>query len=149
MMWRTVYERPTWSTRSLWRDMNRMQRNMDHLLGGTRGPIQAKFPALNAWVNDEGIVVTAEIPGVDPDNLNITVEGEILILSGSRNEDELPEGAQFRRRERGYGDFSRKIELPFEVDTEAVEAHFRNGVLEIVLPRIPEEKPKKITVTVG
>jgi HSP20 family protein len=119
---------------------------MEFLLGGTRGPIRVKYPALNAWVNDEGLMVTAEVPGVNPEDIEITILDDTLTLSGSRNTDELPDGAEFKRRERGSGEFSRSIELPFRVDGDAVEAHFNNGVLQITLPRVPEEKPRKITV---
>lgn len=130
----------------IWREMRRMQRDMDFLLGGTLGPVQTQFPAINAWKNDDGLIVTAEVPGFEPENIEISVVGETLTLSGTHEGEELPEGARYYRRERGGSNFNRTFELPFQVDIEAVEARFRNGILQISLPRVPEEKPKKIEV---
>ncbi len=135
-----------WPAGSFASDMRRLQHEMDFLFGGTRGPNQGNYPPLNAWINDEGLIVTAEIAGVDPDGIELTVENETLVLSGAREAEELPESARQRRRERGFGEFSRTLELPFKIDASAVEATASNGVLQIVLPRLPEEKPRKIAV---
>lgn len=135
-----------WPAGSLASDIRRLQHDMDFLFGGTRGPNQANYPPLNAWINDEGLVVTAEIAGVDPENVQLTVENETLILSGTRESEELPDSTQRRRSERSFGEFNRTLELPFKVDADSVEATVRNGLLQIALPRLPEEKPKKITV---
>jgi len=132
--------------RSVWSNMGQLQQEMDHLLGGTRGPVRVKYPALNVWFGDEGLIVTAEIPGVDPDSIQVTIHDQTLTLSGSRLIEDLPEGATYRRRERGTGDFSRIVELPIKVDSDNVEAKFQNGVLQLKLPRIAEEKPKQIIV---
>lgn len=141
-----------WRRNSIWpmgsfaNDIQRLQHEMDFLFGGTRGPNRSNYPPLNAWIGDEGLIVTAEIAGVDPDDIQLTVENEMLILSGTREPEELPENARQRRRERGHGEFSRTLELPFRIDASAVEATASNGVLQIVLPRLPEEKPRKISV---
>jgi HSP20 family protein len=148
MFW-PIYRRNRrfWSpTSSIWQDMRRMQRDMDFLLGGTRGPIRRSFPTINAWVNDEGVAITADLPGVDPESIDISITGETLTLSGDRTSDELPEGVKYHRRERKFGEFSRALELPFKVDVDAIDARYENGVLQMTLPRVPEEKPKKITV---
>jgi HSP20 family protein len=126
--------------------MRRMQREMSHLLGGTSAPITSSFPAMNLYSGDEGVILTAEIPGVEMDDLEITVLGETLTLSGSRNMLEAEEGVTYHRRERSQGQFTRTVELPFRVDGDSVEAKFSNGVLHITLPRVEEEKPRKITV---
>ena len=83
---------------------------------------------------------------VDPEDIQLSVENETLILSGTRATEEVPENARLRRRERSMGDFTRTLELPFRIDPDGVEATVSNGVLQIVLPRLPEEKPKKIAV---
>jgi HSP20 family protein len=119
---------------------------MDFLLGGTTGPVHAGYPPLNVWSGEEGAVVTAEIPGVDPNDIDITVVGETLTVKGDRKREGFPEGTKYHRRERAYGDFSRTIQLPFQVDQEKVEAKFKNGILSIELPRFPEEEPKKIDI---
>jgi HSP20 family protein len=148
MIWRNRYGkrmmmRPINGSRN---DMRRMRWDMDFLLGGTSGPVQADFPVMNVWSGDEGVIVTAEIPGVIPEDLNITIKGDRLTVSGERNVDELPEGSRFNRRERGHGEFSRSLQLQYQVDSEDVAATFRNGILQIELPRLPEEKPTKIEI---
>lgn len=145
-MWRYVYRRPAWPTRISWRNPQDFQGNMEFLLGGTRGPVQSRFPLINGWVNDESLIITAELPGVDPDQIDISILDENLTLSGSRDNEELSEGLEYIRRERNNGKFSRTIELPFRVDVDEVKAEFQNGVLRIELPRLPEEKPRKVNV---
>jgi HSP20 family protein len=135
-----------WPSTALWRDMSRLQREMSHLLGGTSAPITS-FPAMNLYAGDEGIILTAELPGVEPDELEITVLGETLTLSGSRNVSEVEEDIKYHRRERGQGEFTRTVQLPFTVDSERVEAKFNNGILHVMLPRVEEEKPRKISVS--
>jgi HSP20 family protein len=68
-------------------------------------------------------------------------------LSGSRNVNEVVEGVKYHRRERGQGEFTRTVQLPFTVDSERVEAKFNNGILHVMLPRVEEEKPRKISVS--
>jgi HSP20 family protein len=130
----------------MWRGLPNMQDEMNFLLGGTRGPNQVRFPAINSWQNDEEIILTAEVPGVAPDSIDISIVGETVTLSGSRIDDELPEGVEFHRRERGHGEFSRTFELPYKVDVDSVEAQFQNGVLRLIMPRVAEEKPRKIEI---
>jgi HSP20 family molecular chaperone IbpA len=77
--------RSLWPSASLLRDMSRLQREMSHLLGGTSAPITSSFPAMNLYAGDEGVILTAELPGVEADDLDISVIGETLTLSGSRN----------------------------------------------------------------
>lgn len=135
-----------WPRMAGWHDLNRLRRDMDYLLGGTSGPIQTAYPAFNVWTGDEGMIVSAEVPGYDPDQIKITVDGDILTVSGTRDEESIPEGVSYHRRERRLNDFTRTVQLPYHVDAEGVEATFQNGVLTIELPRIPEEKPKRIEI---
>jgi HSP20 family protein len=92
------------------------------------------------------VVVTAELPGFNPDDVEVSVVQNTLTLRGSRTPEELKQGETYHRRERWNGKFVRTLELPFEVDHDKVEAQFRNGVLSIRLPRAPQNLPKKITV---
>ncbi len=137
---------------SPWREMERIQRLMDRMLydafslaGGRVGPVSG-YPAMNVWANDEGAVITAELPGVDADDINIAVAGDTLTLSGQRKGYELNKDEKFHRRERSFGKFTRTIQLPFKVNADKVEALFKNGVLHISIPRAEADKPKKITV---
>jgi HSP20 family protein len=149
MMWRNRYanRRRLWPNMSLWSDMRRLQREMDFVFGGTSGPMRREFPLVNLWVSQDGVVVSAEVPGVLPADLSIDVLGETLTITGQRSAEELPDDVRYHRREREVGQFTRTVELPFRVDTDAVDATFRDGILTIRLPRVAEEKPRKIAVT--
>ena len=149
MIYRNDYRRVMRPRRAMWRGMRELQSEMEFLLGGTRGPIRKQYPMINAWVSEDGLIVSAELPGVDPDEIEISVVGDTLSLSGTRNGEDLPDGSEYYRRERGHGEFTRSLDLPFKVDVDAVEANFVNGVLKLELPRLPEEKPKKITLKTG
>ena len=131
-------------------EMERLRQEMDQLFnrafGEARLQTPASYPAMNVWTNDGGVVVTAELPGVDPDDIEISVVGDTLTLSGSRRPDELKEGERYHRRERSAGNFTRTFQLPFRIEDDQVEAVFEKGVLHISLPRAEADKPKKITV---
>ena len=133
-----------------WREIDRMQREMNQLLRTfptfSGSQVAPSFPAINVWLSEEGAVVTAELPGVKPEDLDISVVGETLTLTGSRQPDELKEGEKYHRRERRFGKFTRTFQLPFTVETTNVEAKFDKGILHIALPRAEAEKPRKISV---
>ena len=136
-------------TPTIWREMDRLQQDMNRLFGDVsvnRTRKASSFPAINVWAAEESARVTAEIPGVGKDDLDINVTGDTLTLSGVRSQDDLPEGARYHRQERRYGEFNRSIQLPYTVDVNKVKAVFKNGVLSVDLPRVEAEKPKKITV---
>jgi HSP20 family protein len=136
----------------MWREMDRLQGEMNRLFDSTfsrRYRNAPSFPAVNVWANEDGLVVTAEVPGIDTEDIDIVVVGETMTISGSRAMDELNEGTRYHRQERGYGDFTRTVKLPFLVDSDKVDASFNDGVLSINLPRKDEDKPKKITITAG
>lgn len=133
----------------LWREMDRLQQQMNRLYE-TYTPSRlrpaAGFPAMNIWSSNDGLKVTAEVPGVNPADIDINVVGDTLTLNGERKPDDLKEGVQYHRQERGYGKFSRSIQLPYKVNVKKVEASFSDGVLSIDLPRAEEDKPRKIAV---
>jgi HSP20 family protein len=138
------YQRP-----SIWQEMDQLQREMNRLFDANNaGRVfqSPGYPAINIWTNDDGQLITAEMPGVHPDELEIDVTGDALSISGERKQDEVAKDARYHRRERSYGAFSRTVQLPFMVDTDTVEASFNNGVLQISLPRAEADKPKKITI---
>ncbi len=134
---------------SVWRELNQIQRDMNRVFDGyspVRTRIAPSYPALNIWSSEEDLIVNAEVPGIDVEDIEISVVGETLTLSGARKSEDLEEGARYHRQERGYGKFNRSVELPFPVDIDKVEATFKNGVLQISLPRSEADKPKKIVV---
>lgn len=134
------------------RDLERLRREMNRLFSDwpeqARWSTASSYPAMNVWTDENSAIVTAELPGVDMDKIDISVEDDTLTVRGERQPEEK-EGASYHRRERRFGSFVRSFRLPFRVDAEEVEATFKNGVLNIVLPRAEEEKPKKISVRAG
>ena len=105
----------------------------------------AVFPALNIWDSGDYLLAEAEIPGLTIENLDISVMGNELAIRGKR-EDGSGGDAVFHRQERGTGEFARTVELPYPVNTAAVEAALRNGVLTIKLPKAEAAKPRRIAV---
>ena len=140
---------------SLWRfgrlvdpfsEMLRLRNDMNRLFSGGTYPFQAVYPAVNIWINEKGVVVTAELPGIDAEKLEISVLNDTLVLSGTREFEALKEEENYHRKERNGGKFSRTIQLPFKVNDKQIEARYDKGVLRVILPREEAEKPKKITI---
>lgn len=130
-------------------DMEDLQRQMNRLFDDffpARFRPALEYPAMNIWANEASVLVTAELPGIQGKDLDINVLGENLTISGSRPQDDVPEATQYHRRERGFGQFSRTIQLPYAVDVKRVNASFKDGILNISLPRAESDKPKKIAV---
>ena len=132
---------------NIWQEMDRMQRDMNRLMSSNL-PFRAApgFPAVNVWANQDSLILTAEAPGVSVEDIDVSVVGETLTLSGVRHPDEVAEGARYHRQERGYGKFVRNVQLPYPVDVEKVQAEFKNGVIHISMPRAEADKPRKIAV---
>lgn len=139
----------TFRTPSIWREMNRFQRDMNRLFNQytpSRTRSAPSYPSINIWTNESGQVVIAEIPGVRAEDVDVNVNVDTLTISGKRASIDLPEGAHFVRRECDFGEFTRTIQLPFPVDSEHVQANLKDGVLSITLPRAEADKPKTITI---
>ena len=130
--------------RDLVRNLQRMHGSERFMQEGGASP--AEYPAVNVWQDADGAMLTAELPGVSPDDLDISVVHNTLTLRGARTPPELKEGEAYHRQERWHGRFVRSLELPFGVDSAKVEAGFEDGVLSIKVPRAEEDKPKKIAI---
>jgi HSP20 family protein len=134
---------------SMWQEIAQLQREMNRMYDGyypSRLHTAPGYPALNIWSSENGLTITAEVPGVTAENIEISVVGETLTLSGTRNPNQVSEETRYHRQERGNGRFNRTVQLPYPVDVKKVEATFKNGVLQMTLPRAEEDKPKKIVV---
>jgi HSP20 family protein len=128
-------------------ELRRMQSEMNRLFSGYT-PAARDFPPINIWLGDNSVVVTSELPGVTASDVTINLQEDVLSLEGARRP--TPEqDANWQRRERTYGTFSRAVQLPFRVDPDKVEAHFNNGILEIELQRLEADRPKKIEIRAG
>lgn len=124
--------------------MQSMLRDFDGVMPARAA--QPVFPAVNIWQGEEAVVVTAELPGIEPADIDISVQDNVLTLSGARREPEVTEGARWHRNERGHGRFTRTVRLPFSASDDKVEARMANGVLRIVVGRPEQDKPKKIEI---
>jgi HSP20 family protein len=131
----------------LFRDMRRTQDQMNRLFGGLRFAQAREFPAVNVWVGATGALVTAEIPGVVPDQMDVTVHQNTITLQGKRDPEVVDSEAVMHRQERAHGPFNRTIVLPFRVDADKVSARFERGVLTLELPRPSADQPRQIKIT--
>jgi len=105
-------------------------------------------PAVDIFEQDGDIVLKAELPGVDPKDVDVRVENNVLTLRGERKLDNEVQKENYHRVERAYGSFSRSFTLPSVVDTEKIKADYRDGVLRVNLPKREEAKPKQISISV-
>jgi HSP20 family protein len=125
-----------------WRDFERVNRALTRW----NAPASVEFPAVNVWVAENNAFVTSELPGVEPEDIDISVAGKSLTIRGSRKSEDLKEGESFHRRERWHGQFTKTLEMPFSIESGKVDAKFVKGILNISLPRAEAEKPRKISV---
>ena len=131
-------------------EVDRLRQEVDSVFGsflsGTEPFFSRVYPALNFSEKENNLLVRAELPGVKPESLDISVVEGRLQISGERKIDVEEQNIGYHRREREAGFFRRTIALPTRVDPGKVSAIMRNGVLTITLPKSEEAKPKKITV---
>ena len=107
-------------------------------------------PAMDVKERDDAYVIKTEMPGVNKDDVSITLENGVLTITGeSKSEKEEKEGERVLRQERRYGKFVRSLRLGTQIDEKGVKASYKDGVLELILPKAEEVKPKKITVDVA
>ena len=131
-------------------ELRSLQREMNRLFDGYESGIaMSRFPALNVWGNEENVVVTAELPGLEPDDLDIQVVNNQLTIKGERKGDKPAEDAVCHRAERDTGKFTRTVRLPYAVENDKVTAKYENGVLTVVMPRHEATKPKRIEIKAG
>ena len=147
--WRDPFYEQFKGFRELSRIQDEVNRLYESLFG--RGPMGARagvFPAINISEDAENLYLSAELPGVESADMDITVEEESLIIKGSRKIPPEGEEVSYHRREREGGDFNRKISLPTRIDPEAVSAETMDGILKIVMPKAAEVKPRTIEINV-
>jgi HSP20 family protein len=104
------------------------------------------FPAVNIYDNGEAFLVRAEVPGIDKNAIDIASKGQQLTIRGERVVKPAQNQASYHRREREGGTFRRVVTLPEQIDANKIDATYNNGVLEIVVPRAPEAKPRQIRI---
>jgi HSP20 family protein len=135
----------------LFSQLERMRQDMDSLFGaragsaGIRSVAAGTFPAINVGASPSRVDVYVFAAGVDPQSLDISIQQNLLSISGERNA-APPEDIQLYRRERFIGSFRRVITLPEDVDPDKVQADYRDGVLHVVVDRREEVKPRRIEI---
>lgn len=139
-----LWRRPTWE-RSLGPEFDEFERAMTRIFGDLY-PTRTEYPPINIWTAADDIVVTAELPGLEPGDLDISVHEKTLTLRCAEKERERAEGETWHRRECVREGFTRSLRLPFDVDADKVDAKLEDGVLRLMLPRSEATKPKKVQV---
>ena len=132
------------------RELRRLQDEMGRLAGALApagGPAAAAagFPAVNVYAGRDGIAVVAELPGVEPGDLEVHAHRDTLTIRGARRPASESEQA-YHRRERRSGAFTRTVQLPYRVDPGRVEARLEDGVLRLSQPRPEEDRPRRIEI---
>lgn len=125
-----------------WREFERTSRDWARM--GT--PSAHDFPLINVWTSADKTVVTTEVAGMNPADIDISVADEVLTIKGKRESYEPKNDESYHRRERWGGQFSKNIVLPFRIENSKVEARYQKGVLTVILPRAEADKPKKIAI---
>jgi HSP20 family protein len=153
-----MFDLVTWPRNpwSIFDEIESLQEDMNRMLSGQRGERPGRrgrtwrrrptYPLMNVWSSADGVIIDAELPGVDPKDVDISVLGDELTVRGKVNAGQDGTDETYHRRERPAGEFARTLQLPFRADAGAVKAHYRNGVLRLTVPRSEEEKPKKIQI---
>jgi HSP20 family protein len=136
------------------RDLVSIQDELSRLFGRTYGGSEALrpgaggvwMPSMDVYETEDKIVAKLELPGIEPDKVDVSVEDSTLTVTGTREVSDEVNEESYRRVERRYGSFTRAITLPQTADTEKVNANFDNGVLTIEVAKAEKAKPKKIQV---
>ena len=112
-------------------------------------PTRAWAPAVDICENENNIVLKAELPGVDPEDVEVRVEDNTLYLKGERKFEKDTKEENYHRMERSYGSFARSFALPNSIDAEKVAAEYKDGLLTLTLPKREETKPKTIKINIS
>jgi len=137
------------------RDFERMRREMDRIWdtfferGISRGEEEEGWlPSLDVAETKNEIVVKAEVPGMDPKDIDISLSDGLLTIKGEKKQEREEKEENYHLVERSYGSFARSIRLPKEIQSDKINASYKNGVLKVVLPKSEEAKKKEIKIKV-
>jgi len=141
---------------SPFRELERFRRDFDDLFdrffgAGVSTPWQsgaAAAPKIESFMEDGKMIVRADLPGVDPDDVEVSITGDMLTVRGARQAREEQKGRDFLHREVRYGNFERTVTLPKGIKTEDIRASYQNGVLELTIPIPKESSTRKVPIEV-
>jgi HSP20 family protein len=128
---------------TLQQELERFMRNPAFTLGPSG---YGAYPPINVFEDDQGTVIIAEVPGLDPAKLEVSGQGRTLTIRGERKREEGLNPSGYHRRERRFGDFSRSIQLSTDLDMAKANAKYEYGVLTLRIPKVEAAKPRQITV---
>ena len=136
-----------------WTGTGSLKREMDRLFDRFFEPEWAERPALGDWApsldlseTKENLVVTMEVPGMDPKDIQVALQENLLTIKGEKRQEKEDKDERYHRVERSYGAFTRSVKLPVAVDGSKVDAGFKNGLLTVTLPKTPGAKGTTIPV---
>jgi HSP20 family protein len=139
------------------RELQAMQEDMDRLFGRLDGGmVRDSGGARQNWMlpldvieDENSVTLRAALPGLEPENIHVSVEDNVLTISGERNFHDEQRNGRSMWIESRYGSFNRSVTLPRWADTQNIDANYRNGVLELRVPRLEESKPRRIELKIG
>ena len=131
----------------------RLRDRINEILGNSAGmevpelmDVVDWMPALDVLENKDDIVVRVDVPGVNPDEIDLSISGDVIQIKGERKQETERDDENYHAIERGFGSFDRRINLPAPVDVESIKASYKNGVLIISLPKLGEEETGAVKV---
>jgi len=133
-------------------DLGNLRSAVDQVFGdfmgrtGTAQSFTGVYPPLNITETEDDLVVRAELPGIDPKEIDISATTDSLTLRGERKVVSVGEEANYHQTEREFGTFRRVINLPTKINTDKINASYKNGILTVTLPKAEEVKPKQIVI---
>ena len=142
----------TWSP---FRELDRFRRDFDDVFNrffGSAGAARSEYigaPAIESFVENDQMIIRADLPGIDPKDVEVSVTGNTLTLRGSRESRSEDKERDFLHREVTYGSFERSVTLPNGIKTEDIKANYHNGVLELTVPMPKELTSRKVPIQVG
>jgi HSP20 family protein len=137
------YQRPGLA----WPTFGRLANLQDELDRLFEAPLTAWAPALDVHEDKDSFNVRVELPGMKREDIEVALHDGALVISGERQAETVKEGTEVHRQERYYGKFSRALTLPAAVAGDRVKAQYKDGILNVTLPKAEEAKPKAITVS--
>ncbi len=132
---------------SLYEEMDNLLRDMGWVFGESALRSHMAWFPIDIYETRDEYVVTAELAGVPRDNIDVNLDRTVLSIRVKKEAPELPEGASYHTRERHYGEFTRSIALPSDIDPERISASYTDGVLEVRVAKAEESKPRRIDIT--
>ncbi|UCH00592.1 MAG: Hsp20/alpha crystallin family protein [Deltaproteobacteria bacterium] len=137
-------------------EIDKLRRDMDRLFARVRDDfgmplfprIARDVPSIDLSETEDDLIIKVEIPGIDPEDLDISIAGDILSIKGEMKQGFIEESEDYHQMERRYGSFSRTIQLPCRVMIEDVEATYKKGILNIVMPKCKPETARALKIKV-